>query len=244
HRLQGREDAPAVHPRAWQDPAAPHFRHLRAAPAQAAERHQARTHRGAAAVHRGLSRHASMIDTSLQQSEPVALPHRSPGRVARSVAGYSLLMALMIMLAFPVFVPAVVLYCGIRYGTRSAAVALLAATVIATASIALGGYPQDVTRFAYAFAAGAALTLGVPALAAIPFVRRGESFGSVLMLLIIAGAFGMVVTEVLFRVAGGYSPYALHVTQEREAVAKLIAAYAANGMPLAAVQMAQRWGTY
>ena len=63
-----------------------------------------------------------MIDTSLQQSEPVALPHRSPGRVARSVAGYSLLMALMIMLAFPVFVPAVVLYCGIRYGTRSAAV--------------------------------------------------------------------------------------------------------------------------
>jgi hypothetical protein len=36
----------------------------------------------------------------------------------------------------------------------------------------------------------------------------------------------------------------MHVTQAREAVAMLITAYKANGMPLAAVQMAQRWGTY
>jgi hypothetical protein len=185
-----------------------------------------------------------MIDMSLQQSEPVALSHRSPGRQVRSVAGYSLLMALMIMLAVPVFVPAVVLYCGIRFGTRSAAVALFVAAVISTVAVALGGYPQDVTRFAYAFAVGAALTLGVPALWAIRFVQRGEPFGRVLMVLLGASAAGMVVTELLFRVLGGYSPYAMHVAQAREAVGMLVTAYKANGMPLAAVQMAERMGNY
>lgn len=185
-----------------------------------------------------------MIDMSLQQSEPVALSHRSPGRQVRSVAGYSLLMALMIKLAVPVFVPAVVLYCGIRFGRRSAAVALLAATVLSTASFAVGGYAQDLARLAYAFSIGAALTLGVPALVAIPFVKRGEAFGRVLMILLAASAFGMVLTEVLFRVVGGYSPYAMDVAQAREGLAQMVTVYRTNGVPVDVVQVVLRWGNY
>jgi Predicted membrane protein (DUF2232) len=185
-----------------------------------------------------------MIDMSLQQSEPVALSHPSPGWQVRSVIGYSLLMALMIMLRVPVFVPAVVLYCGIRFGTRSAAVALFAATLISTVSVAFGGYPQDVTRFAYAFAIGAALTLGAPALGAIRFVKRGEPFGRVLMILLAASAAGMALTELLFRVVGGYSLYEMDVAQARLATVMIIKFYQANAMPPEAVQLAQRWFTY
>jgi hypothetical protein len=58
-----------------------------------------------------------MIEMSLQQSEPVALPHRSPGRQVRSVALYSVLTALMIC-RLMVFVPAALFHCAIRNGRR------------------------------------------------------------------------------------------------------------------------------
>ena len=38
-----------------------------------------------------------MIETSLSQSDPIALPDRPFGRIARSVLGYALLTALMII---------------------------------------------------------------------------------------------------------------------------------------------------
>jgi uncharacterized protein YybS (DUF2232 family) len=185
-----------------------------------------------------------MIEMSLQQSEPVALPHRSPGRQGRSVAAYALLTALMIVVGLPVFVPAVVLYCGIRFGTRAAAAALFAAAVLATGVVPFSGYPPDVMRFAYSLVTGTLLTLGVPALLAIPFVKRGDSFGRVLMVLLIGSALGMMVNELLWRVVAGYSPYAAHVAQAREATAFLLKAYKTGGMPSDALRMAERSTTY
>jgi uncharacterized protein YybS (DUF2232 family) len=185
-----------------------------------------------------------MIEMSLQQSEPVALPHRSPGRQVRSVAVYSLLTALMIIIGLPMFVPAVVLYCGIRFGTRAAAAALFGAALVATGFVPLGGYSPDVTRFAYSLVTGAVLTLGVPALMAIPFVTRGDSYGRVLILLLLGSALGMVLTELLWRVAANYSPYAAHMAQAREATAFLMKAYKAGGMPSDALRMAERSGRY
>jgi uncharacterized protein YybS (DUF2232 family) len=185
-----------------------------------------------------------MIEMSLQQSEPVALPHQPPGRQVRSVAAYALLTALMIVIGLPVFVPAVVLYCGIRFGVRAASAALFAAALLATAFVPIGGYTHDVTRFAYSLVSGAAFTLGVPALIAIPFVKRGESFGRVLVLLLASSAAGMLITELLWRIAAGYSPYAAHVAQAREATAFLLKAYKAGGMPSDALRMAERSGRY
>ncbi|HEU4886824.1 MAG TPA: DUF2232 domain-containing protein [Thermoanaerobaculia bacterium] len=183
-----------------------------------------------------------MIDTSLQQSEPVAVSQEPQGRQTRTIAGYSLLMALMILLGLPVFVPAVVLYCGIRFGSRSAAVTLFAAAVLSMVSVMMGGQAQDM-RFAHSFAAGSVLALGVPAIAAIPLVRRGESFGRVLIVLLAAGALGMVITELLFRAVAGYSVYAVHAAQARESVKMLVGAYQANGMAAAAMRM-ERVGSY
>ena len=185
-----------------------------------------------------------MIEMSLQQSEPVAFPQPSPGQQLRSAVMYSLLTALMIIIGLPVFVPAVVLYCGIRFGTGAAAAALFGAAVLATAFVPFGGYSAEVTRFAYSLATGAVLTLGVPALIAIPFVKRGESFGRVLIVLLIGSAVGMLLTELLWRVAANYSPYATHMAQAREATSFLMKAYKAGGMPSDALRMAERSARY
>lgn len=185
-----------------------------------------------------------MIDTSLQQSEPAAVSQEPLARQARSIIGHSMLITLMIVLGLPVFVPAVVLYCGIRFGSRSAALALFAAAVLSMVSVAIANYPQDMMRFAYSLVAGSVLALGVPAVAAIPLVKRGEPFGRVLVLLMGASAVGMVLTELLFRAVAGYSVYAAHVAQSREAVKVLVGAYKANSIQASIVAMVERSGNY
>jgi hypothetical protein len=51
---------------------------------------------------------------TLQHDEPVAMPVRSFGKQARSMAGYVLMTALMFVSPLFVFIPASLLHCGIR----------------------------------------------------------------------------------------------------------------------------------
>jgi hypothetical protein len=185
-----------------------------------------------------------MIEMSLHQSDPVALPHRPSGRLARSVAGYALLMAVMIVLGMPVFVPAVIVYCGLRFGTKAAGAALLLGALLATLSIAAGTADAEGTRFAYSFVTAIVLALGIPALAAVPLVERDEPFGHVLALLIAGSVVGMGLTELLWRGLASYSPYAVHVKQAHEAAELFARSYRAGGMPAEAVRFAERWGHY
>ena len=73
-----------------------------------------------------------MIESSLSQSEPMALSSRPFGRVVRSVIGYSLLTALMFITPMLVFVPAALLHCAIRNGRRAAWTALALAVALDT----------------------------------------------------------------------------------------------------------------
>jgi hypothetical protein len=180
-----------------------------------------------------------MIEMSLRQSDPVAVS-RSPLRQARSVVAYSLLMALMIMLRLPVFVPAVVLYAGIRFGTRAVTLSLFGAALLATLSVTASNHSPDVLTFDYLFVTLAVLALGVPAVAAIPFVERGESFGRVLILLVAGGALGIAATEVVWRAAAGSSAYALFVAQARVDAVAVIQIYKARGFASDVVALIER----
>src|SRR5438067_12802520 len=107
-----------------------------------------------------------MIET-LQQDEPVAIPARTFGKQARSMAGYTLLTALMYVSPLFVFIPASLLHCGIRMGRRAALLLL----VLATAAAALLLYPAASSATAaeasasYGFLLGLFLGIAVPGLA-------------------------------------------------------------------------------
>jgi hypothetical protein len=185
-----------------------------------------------------------MIDMSLQQSDPVALSHRSPGRLVRSVAGYSLLMALMFRFGLVAFVPAVVLYCGIRLGMKSTGLSLAIGAVVATLFIFAEGSAPDLMRFDFSGVTAFVLALGIPALAAIPMLQRGESFGRMFALLVVGSVLGLFATELLWRMVAGFSPYATEVALARKMAVDLVAMYRAAKTPPDAVRMMERWFDY
>ena len=137
-----------------------------------------------------------MIET-LQQDEPMAMPARTFGKQARSMAGYTLVTALMFVSPLFVFIPASLLHCGIRIGRRAAWLLL----ILATAAAALFFYPAAVVSTAaeasekYGLLLGVFLAVGLPALAVLPMVERGEKFGRVLLYALVLGVPGLAVTE-------------------------------------------------
>jgi uncharacterized protein YybS (DUF2232 family) len=184
-----------------------------------------------------------MIEMSLHQSDPVALPHRPSGRMARSVAGFGLLMAVMIVVGMPVFVPAVIVYCGLRFGVKTAGAALFVGALLATLSFALG-MKADEARFASSLVTGIVLMLGLPALAAVPLVDRDEPFGRVLALLVAGSVIGMALTELLWRAVASYSPYADLVKQAHAMVLSSVKVYADAGVPSDVLRVIERRGNY
>jgi hypothetical protein len=186
-----------------------------------------------------------MIDMSLPQNEPAALPERSFGRVARSVAGYAFLTALMIVTPMVVFVPAALLHCAIRNGRRAAWATLLIG--VGLASLYVAAIPQatpEAGRLAWAFVAWVVLAIAVPTMAALPMVERGEKFGRVLVFVLIASAIGMLVMETGAHSLMSYSPYAAQVAQAQQSNAEVVEFYKTNGMPADMVQFAQKWAGY
>src|SRR5207247_9473700 len=85
-----------------------------------------------------------MIDTSLQ-SEPAAIPVRSFGRSVRHIAGYAILIAVMLVSPLFVFLPAALFHCAIKNGRRIAWIALFIGAVLAGASIVAGANSPQVT---------------------------------------------------------------------------------------------------
>ena len=92
HRLEGHQDAPGLHPRARQDPAAPHLGHLRPASAQTPDGHQARPLDRAAAVRNGLAGGDGLSGTPRgargSPGDPVEIPG-GPGGRSRRLLGRS-----------------------------------------------------------------------------------------------------------------------------------------------------------
>ena len=184
-----------------------------------------------------------MIESSLPQSEPVLLPGRPFGRQVRSVVGYSLLTALMIVTPMLVFVPAALLHCAARNGRRAAWTVLVLSMVVASLyAVAVPESTPDAQKIAWSFLAAVALAVMLPAMAAIPLVERGESFGRVLLFLLAGALVGLAVTEVASRMLVSFSPYAAQVAQTKEVWRLVAQLYRENKMPADLVRLAERAG--
>ena len=185
-----------------------------------------------------------MIETSLHQSEPVALPGRPFGTVARSTAGHALLTALMMITPMlPVFVPAALLHCGLRNGRRAAWTAAAAAMGL-VALYALAAYAPGAaaTNLARASFVATALAIVLPSLLVLPLVERAANFGTVLALLLLGSIAGLAATEAGYRAIASFSPYAASVAEVKQSSAQVMAAYRAGGVPEDLVRSLERWG--
>lgn len=185
-----------------------------------------------------------MIDTTIQQSEPVALPHRSPGRQVRSVAVYSLVTALMIITPMLVFVPAALFHCAIRNGRRATSAMAVLALSIAALSIVAVPHTAATLNMAWSGLVGVALAVVLPSLAALPLVERAEKFGRVLIFLLIGSAIGLAVTEIGSRALLSFSPFAAQVAEAQKNNTQFIEFYRTNGMAPEMVRMMERWASY
>lgn len=164
-----------------------------------------------------------MIESSLSPSEPVLIPDRSFGLVTRSVLGYSLVTALMIVAPLPVFVPAVLFHCAMRNSRRAAwAVGAISLALAAAFFATVSAQAPDSRHLAWSGLAGVALAIVLPSLMAIPLVERGEAFGRVLAFLLCGSAFGLAATEIGSRTLLSFSPYALQVEQARVTNARML----------------------
>jgi hypothetical protein len=186
-----------------------------------------------------------MIETSLHPSEPVMLPGRPSGRRIRSIAGYSLMTALMIVTPLLVFVPAALFHCAIRNGRRATWVTLVVAVALAALYVStVSATPADALKMAWTVVAGVALGIALPSMAALPLVERGEKFGRVLMFLLIGSTIGLVLTELGSRALIDFSPFAAQVAQAHQTSAEFVQIYRSKGMPNEMVQLFQRWAGY
>jgi Predicted membrane protein (DUF2232) len=182
---------------------------------------------------------------SLNQSEPVLLPQRPTGRQARSVVGYSVLTALMIVSTMPVFVPAALLHCAFRHGRRAAWTALgVALLLVAAYGAVLDPAPvPDGQKLLWSILIGSVLTIALPSMAAIPMVARAETFGRVLIFLMAGALVGLALTEVGSQTFFSYSPYAVHVTQVDELAREAVTVYRERKMPPDVIRGVERWRT-
>jgi hypothetical protein len=180
---------------------------------------------------------------SLPQSEPVVLPQRPSSRPARSVLGYSLLTALMIVARMPVFVPAALLHCAIRHGRRAGWAALIITVLLV---IAYGATTQADTipaqHMIWSWLAAAVLAIAIPAMAAVPMVARSENFGRVLMFLLAGALVGLALTEVAAQALLSFSPFAAEVAQTKQAWTEVARMYRELKAPADMIRLAERAG--
>lgn len=188
-----------------------------------------------------------MLGTSSLQPEPVMLPERSFGRTARSVAGYALLLTLMYISPLFVFIPAAIFACSARNGRVGAWIALGASTtfsvLIAVQTARAPGTSWQEAMTAYSYGMALVTAVAIPAIVVAPAVRRGASFGGVLVTAVLLSAVGLATTEVTMQSAtsGRFSPYAEQVARAAETTTKFVASYRKAGMPSDAVAVLERW---
>jgi uncharacterized protein YybS (DUF2232 family) len=184
-----------------------------------------------------------MVETSLQPDEPVPAPAQSLGKLVRSMAGYTILAALMFVSPLFVFIPAALLHCGIRNGRRAAWLLLVLSAAIAALMVypAALHAPAAEASMTYGYLLGLVLAIAVPALAVLPMVERGEKFGRVLLYALVLSIAGLVVTELTMRTASGFSPYAAQLAEAHDTATKLVAGYQKAGFPPDAVAFLKRW---
>jgi hypothetical protein len=155
-----------------------------------------------------------MIESSLRHGETMSVPDpvRPFSRVVRSVAGYGVATALMLVSPLFVFAPASLFHCAMRNGRFAAWTAAILATGLAGvyfAQVANATPPSDV-KLVYTSFIGIALSIAVPSMLAIPLVENRRKFGVVLTFALAASTIGLGLTELIMR-AMSFSPYAVRL---------------------------------
>jgi hypothetical protein len=186
-----------------------------------------------------------MMESSLSPSEPVMLPGRSFSRTARSVVGYAIATAVMIVTPIVVFVPAALFHCAIRNGRRAAWGALALALVLAGVYVAaVPAQPTTALYMAWTYVAAVALAIALPAMAALPLIERGTAFGRVLAFLLVGSAVGLALTEVGARSLLSFSPYDAQLQQAKVSNAGVIELYRANHARPEMIRFAEKWSEH
>jgi Predicted membrane protein (DUF2232) len=161
-----------------------------------------------------------MTNASLQHVEPIPIPVPPPfARVARTVAGYGVATALMLISPLlMVFAPAVLFYCAVRNGRRAAwaagALALVIAGLCMLFAPSVGSKDPAQLNMAYASFLVVALSIAVPSIVVVPLVEKQEKFGTVLAIAMVFSTIGLVLTEWIMRSAAGFSPYAAEIQEQ------------------------------
>lgn len=185
-----------------------------------------------------------MSETTVHD-EPVSLPSRPFGRVARSVAGYAAATAVMLVSPAFVFIPAALFHCGIRNGRGAAWLALTLGSIFSLPYyLQLAHVPGAGGAVAYASLAALVFGIGLPALVALPLVERAESFGRVVTFALLASIGGLALTEVGARTFLKFSPYQEQMSRAKETATQFVTVYQKAGMPSEIVQTMQRWMNY
>ena len=183
-----------------------------------------------------------MIESTLSPSEPVLLPDRPFGRVARSIFGYAFAIAMMVV-TIVVFVPAALFHCALKNGRRAAWAAFALAFALAGAYATVSLRPPAELYMAWTYLAAIALAIAVPSLLVLPLVERGEGFGRVLAFLLVASVLGLALTEVGSRTLLSFSPYTAQMQQAKVSNAAVLQIFKANATPKEAVRL-ESWSRY
>jgi predicted membrane protein DUF2232 len=185
-----------------------------------------------------------MTDTSLQ-TEQAAIGGRSFGRFVRQIAGYAILIAVMLVSPLFVFLPAAIFHCTIRNGRRVAWIALFIGTAIAGVVVVAGASAPQVTiaeaHMSIAYLAALILAVALPAMAVVPMVERAESFGRVLITATLFATLGLAATEAAMRTGTGFSPFDDQVAGAHATAEKFITAYQHAGVPADAMGFLRHW---
>ena len=185
-----------------------------------------------------------MTETSLH-TEPAAISGPSFGRVVRHIAGYAILIAVMLVSPLFVFLPAAIFHCTVRNGRRIAWTALFIGAALAGAVVVAGANAPQVTtaeaHMSLAYLVALILAIAMPSMVVVPMVERAEPFGRVLMTATLFAAIGLGATEMMMRAGTGFSPFADQVDSARVTAEKLITRYQHAGISPDAIGFLRHW---
>ncbi len=167
------------------------------------------------------------------------------GRSLRYVAGYAILVAVMLVSPLFVFIPAALFYSTVRHGRRTSWAALIAGSALAGILVVAGANAPQTTlaeaHMSLAYLVALILGVGLPAMAVTAMVERTESFGRILLTAIVFSVIGLAATETSMRQITGFSPFADQVVSARATAAKLVTTYQHAGIPSDAVTFLRKW---
>src|SRR5438309_3194021 len=181
--------------------------------------------------------------TETLHNDPAAVSRVPFARTLRSVAGYAIITAVMLISPLFVFLPAALFFCGLRHGRRVALIALPIGALLASL-LAVPAAQQTsaaAANMTLGYLVALVLGVGLPSLFVLPMVQRGEPFGRVLLTSMLLSIAGLGVTEVMMRAAAATSPYAGYLASARASAEKIVVTYQQAGVSADILRMIRNW---